>query len=629
MPSETLNNPAMIDLPMNYDNVPSSNGTRSAGPDVDLDKAYNDLLWACRVGDTVLADSLTLLPQLDINRVDEWDYSPLILASLCGHLQIVKMLLARGAICERDTFQGARCIYGALNDDIRIVLLSYNISKKVDDDQPFSAHLSKLLLPAMIPHACRDLAVVFPHISDRKLRVFVVNRFLLMARSPYFSRKLCPGGQWHSSSVIRMPEQTDAAAFEAIVDYIYLRTDQLPLEKPPEQLPLFAKKLGLEQFSDSLMDFQAKQDNGSRLRQKAELSFVERAREDMKEFFEGHVLANVFVKSLDEVDLKECKYDQNEGEESEDEQEIDFQELDLSKILSAEKRKKLLDSSAIPDVILCSLDFESNTILFYPVHRAVLIRANFYFTMFEPSWSQETANLPLVGEDDCTGAAGEKAVDRTMLSPEDIPIYHTYMGASRKEVTEVILRFLYYNDSIIIDPEIAVEVLLAADELQIERLKSISELSLTNFVQKFIFKKLQALPSVVGYDVFELIEIAWRLRSERLEQHMTKLIAHNIEAICEDWSLRQKLLDLIRASAHRIEERQATDTIELVDDMRYYLAKKFAVYDEFTNLEGIGASLNPNMAEPEDNRTFKAAMLDYEHDVAIVDQLLDELGLEA
>lgn len=53
------------------------------------------------------------------------------------------------------------------------------------------------------------------------------------------------------------------------------------------------------------------------------------------------------------------------------------------------------------------------------------------------------------------------------------------------------------------------------------------------------------------------------------------------------------------------------------------------MYDEFTNLEGIGASLNPNMAEPEDNRTFKAALLDYEYDVMIVDKLLDELGLDA
>lgn len=624
MPLESLNGVAE-DLPMAYRNVPLLDNRTASSAGVDLEKAYQDLLMACRIGDTDLADSITLLTDLDINKVDEWDYLPLILASLCGHLPIVEMLLARGAICERDTFQGARCIYGALTDDIRNILLSYNITKKTDVDQPFLAHLSSLLLPSMASYACKDIAFVFPHERDRGLQVFVLNRFLLAARSPYFRERLLPGGSWYESSKITMPPELDATTFKSVVDYLYLRTDSLPLEKPPMQLLKEALKFGLDNLLTAILSEDELKPKAVKSRQDAELQFVKDARLEMGDFLESNVFPNVLVKSLDDIDIAELKYGDDLGDEGDEE--VGFEELDVGKMLTMEERKRLLESSALPDAILCSLDLGTNTAIFYPVHRAMLIRANLFQTMVDPSWSSETAEFPLVDFQD--GYAGQKAVDRPLLEPHHIPVLRTYMGATRKEVAEIVLRFLYYNDSVVVDPEVAVEALLASDELNIDRLKSISVLSITGFIGTFAFEKVKELPAKVGYDVFELIQIAWQLQAERLEQHVTKLIAHNIEAVTEDDKLRGKLLDLIRDSARRIKARQSTDTIELVDDMRYYLAKKYAVYDEFTNLEGIGASLNPNMAEPEDNRTFKAALLDYEYDVMIVDKLLDEVGLEA
>jgi ankyrin repeat and BTB/POZ domain-containing protein 1 len=62
---------------------------------------------------------------VDVNQIDSYDYSALILASLCGHLDIVEYLLENGAVLERDTFVGERCLYGALNDEIRNTLLRY------------------------------------------------------------------------------------------------------------------------------------------------------------------------------------------------------------------------------------------------------------------------------------------------------------------------------------------------------------------------------------------------------------------------------------------------------------------------------------------------------------------------
>ena len=93
--------------------------------------------------------------------------------------------------------------------------------------------------------------------------------------------------------------------------------------------------------------------------------------------------------------------------------------------------------------------------------------------------------------------------------------------------------------------------------------------------------------------------------------------------------MRAQVVSLIRKSAQRILSRHDTDTIELVDDMRYYLAKKYAVYDEFAGLDGVGRSLNPAIGEAEDIRAFSAALADHDHDIAVIDGLLAELGLEA
>ena len=68
-------------------------------------KAFSEICLACRTGDIEVVDSLLFTPNLDINQVDEYDYSPLILSSLCEHYDIVELLLQRGAVCDRDTFQ--------------------------------------------------------------------------------------------------------------------------------------------------------------------------------------------------------------------------------------------------------------------------------------------------------------------------------------------------------------------------------------------------------------------------------------------------------------------------------------------------------------------------------------------
>ena len=72
-----------------------------------LDKSHDFYLMceAARRGDLRLAQE-QITKGVNINARDEYDYTPLILASLCGHFELVQMLLEQGAKCERDTFQG-------------------------------------------------------------------------------------------------------------------------------------------------------------------------------------------------------------------------------------------------------------------------------------------------------------------------------------------------------------------------------------------------------------------------------------------------------------------------------------------------------------------------------------------
>lgn len=68
----------------------------------------SDSCEACRRGDVRAVQSLISVHNVDINHVDKFDYPPLTLASLCGHYEVVLLLLESGARLERDTFAGER-----------------------------------------------------------------------------------------------------------------------------------------------------------------------------------------------------------------------------------------------------------------------------------------------------------------------------------------------------------------------------------------------------------------------------------------------------------------------------------------------------------------------------------------
>lgn len=125
-------------------------------------------------------------------------------ACLCGHLDVVQYLLENGARCDASTFDGERCIYGALTDQIRKVLLDCNVlTSSAKRREPFQEFLRRLFEDASLPDAgCRDRGVV--NFAVRGVDIGA-HRFFLAARSPYFAQQL--HGRWRSKSCIRINHQ--------------------------------------------------------------------------------------------------------------------------------------------------------------------------------------------------------------------------------------------------------------------------------------------------------------------------------------------------------------------------------------------------------------------------------------
>ena len=76
---------------------------------LDESQGFKDLCMACRRGD-LKACQEKIAEGVNVNARDRFDYTPLNLSSLCGHFEVVRLLLESGALCERDTFEGERCL---------------------------------------------------------------------------------------------------------------------------------------------------------------------------------------------------------------------------------------------------------------------------------------------------------------------------------------------------------------------------------------------------------------------------------------------------------------------------------------------------------------------------------------
>ena len=82
-------------------------------------------------------------------------------------------------------------------------------------------------------------------------------------------------------------------------------------------------------------------------------------------------------------------------------------------------------------------------------------------------------------------------------------------------------------------------------------------------------------------DIYEVLQAGWETKVQRLEEFAARYIAYRLEFYIDEPEFAQ----IVRESANRVKARQETDTVELIDDIRYYLSERFRLRFEDSGLD--------------------------------------------
>lgn len=492
-------------------------------------------------------------------------------ASLCGHYEVVQLLLESGALCERDTFSGERCLYNALTDKIRVLLLKYDYSKSTDPLQPLASHITGLLHRAM-----PDTSDITLGCGDKEWKA---HKFLLAARSPYFSHFF---GRKPQLKFWTPPEENiPTESFGPVIRYLYFGDIPTDLGLGPhsnaeEQDVLKGVETLARQWQIAGLWEGLSADEDRKTKMKRQQDDVSRGARELENWFRDNVLGRRMVKATDKVDEVKWTHDNEcfadvilsataEGEEEEAallESANRSLGLDLSKLgISHTNGTSNGTMNGAPHPL-----FPPKKTVLYPCHKALLLRSEYFHTMFTSAFleAQPSSTLRIINVD-CP-----------------------------PEVLEIVLTFLY-TEKADFGLDIALDVLYAADMLLIEKLKNKAAIIISSLgsgkVDEWAGKTaiVRGGPAVGedDIDIVEILKAAWLLNVQRLEEFAGRYLAYRLENYIDEPVFQ----DLIKESASRVKNRQETDTIELLDDIRYYLSERFRLRFEDLGLHEMGVNL--------------------------------------
>jgi ankyrin repeat/BTB/POZ domain-containing protein 1 len=486
-------------------------------------------------------------------------------ASLCGHYEVIRLLLENGALCERDTFQGERCLYNALNDRIRNLLLSYDYAKSTNPLQPLAAHITSLL--------ARDT----PKTTDISIQAydqsFQLHKFLLAARSPYFATKLASAP---NTASWKLPPTIPAESLGVALQYLYLAEVSLRrvtrgMSDEEELVVLdgiekISRQLEIPQLFESISEF-----SDRRLLRQKRTEELDRGRDQLESWFYHNVVKNKMMVDTDKVEAvrwdrensifadillraDDAEEDESYGSQSEN-------SLGPSESSTPPTRNTRGPLNGIPVGSFRSRSpsrhRQPHKCTLYPAHRAMLLRSEYFQTMFSSNFreAQSTPHLQVITVD-CS------------------PI-----------VLETVLRFLY-TERADFGLDVAIDVLFAADLLFIEKLKQRAALIISTLGSGSTSAVESENPRGEtdpdeAIDVYEILRAGWDTRVQRLEEFAARYIAYRLERYIDE----PEFADLVKESAKRVKGRQATDTVEIVDDIRHYLSERFRLRFEDSGLE--------------------------------------------
>lgn len=446
-----------------------------------------------------------------------------------------------------------------MNDRLRNLLLSYEFSKGTDPLQPFAAHITGLLTRES------------PRTNDITVQTgdatFELHKFVLSARSPYFATKLSAAPETKSW---RLSNTVPSQSFETCVRYLYLGEAAVPSADTDEEqeavlsgIDKLSRQLEIPQLFEHII-----QSGDRRQARQKRSEEVARGRDQVEKWYQTKVLPHRV--EVDAEKAEEVKWDKDNGlfadvlllaDEDEESDQMDVEP-------EPQLRKTDGPLNAIPVGHFQSAQSRSPSRIrkqrrskLFPAHRAMLLRSEYFATMFASPFreGQELDHLQIIPVD---------------CSPE---------------VLEVILTFLY-TEKADFPLSLALDVLHAADMLFIEKLKQRAALlisTLGNGSASIVESdNPRGVTSTEPLDsdlinVYDVVRAGWDTRVHRLEEFGARYIAYRLERYIDEPEFR----DLVTESANRIQKRQETDTVELVDDIRWYLSERFRLRFEDAGLD--------------------------------------------
>ena len=447
-----------------------------------------------------------------------------------------------------------------MNDRIRNLLVSWDYSKSTDPLQPLAFHISSLL--ARDHPQTADIAV------STLDEVFHLHKFILSARSPYFRQKLAAALETTIWRLGSLPPQS----FGIAIKHLYL--GELPKDvgggpgtgftdsEILAGVDKISKHLEIQSLSQLILDGADR-----RLARQRRTDEVEKGRDQLGLWFHENVLRHKVV--TDTSKANDVKWDRDNGifadvllRADEDEDENGGELEDGVMTTFEQEAKRTSNTLGIPIGLESAASRSPSRIrrprrsVLFPCHKAMLIRSEFFLTMFSSSFkeAQSTAHLQIISID---------------CSPT---------------VLEIILTFLY-TERADFPLDLAVDVLFAADLLFLEKVKAKAAVVISTLGNG----TATAMPSLENpkddefLDIYEILHAAWLTRVQRLEEFAARYIAYRLEAYIDE----PEFAEIVKESASRISARQETDSIELLDDIRYYLSERFRLRFEDSGLEDV------------------------------------------
>lgn len=366
----------------------------------------------------------------------------------------------------------------------------------------------------------------------------------MAARSPYFYGKLKDAPE---TTTWKLPSAVPPTAFSAAIKYLYLGEAPRELRSGPGTgftetevfagIDKIAKYLKIQSLVDSILD-----SGDRRLARQRRTTEVAKGRDQLEEWFRANILGSKVV--VETSKAEEVKWNRNNH-------------IFADVLLRSDELPEESEDANAAD--------KTQKSTFFPCHRAMLLRSEFFQAMFSSTFREAYVqdNLHVIDVD---------------CSPD---------------VLEIILTFLY-TERADFPLEVAVDVLFAADMLFIEKLKTKAAVVISTLgsggMSQSEAAKTRGTKDEDDIDIYAIIRAAWITRVQRLEEFAARYLAYRLEAHIDS----SEFADLIQESASRIQARQETDSIELLDDIRFYLNERFRLRFDDAGLDEMMEEQAPN-----------------------------------